>query len=123
MQNDNDNFKNEFKNRLYQFVLRLIKFISSLPKNSISIVIVNQAMRSSTSILANYIEARASSSRKEFTNYFQYSLKSANETVIWLMLLKDTNNGDQKELEYLLKELNEIANIFGSSIIKLKGKK
>jgi four helix bundle protein len=73
--------------------------------------------------LSNFIEARAASSRKEFTNYFQYSLKSANETMVWLSLLYDSGHGDKKELEYLLKELKEIANIFASSIIKLKGKK
>lgn len=123
MQNDNEKFKKEFKERLYRFVLRLIKFLSSLSKNPITVVIIDQAIRSGTSILANYIEARASSSKREFTNFFQYSLKSANETVIWLSLLKDTQNGSAQEIEYLLKELVEIANIFASSILKLKGKK
>ncbi len=35
MQNDNSKFKNEFKKRLYGWVLRLIKFIGKLPKDSI----------------------------------------------------------------------------------------
>lgn len=123
MQNDNVNFKIEFKKRLYRFVLRVLKFTTSVPKNQIVIVIINQLIRSVTSILANYIEARASSSRKEFTNFFQISLKSANESIVWLSLLKDTNNGDSKEIDGLLEELHEIAKIFASSIISLKGKK
>lgn len=123
MQNDREKFKNEFKDRLYKFVLRLIKFLSSLPRNPLTTVMIDQAMRSGTSILGNFIEARASSSRKEFTNYFQYSLKSANETHVWLMLLKDTGNGDKVEVEYLLRELQEISNIFASSVLKLKGRK
>lgn len=94
-----------------------------MPKNEITKVIVNQLIRSGTSILANYIEARASSSRKEFTNYFQISLKSCNESKVWLALLKDTNNGDKKEIAYLLQELDEISRIFASSILNLKGKK
>jgi len=50
-------------------------------------------------------------------------LKSANETEVWLMLLRDTNNCDKKEVEYLLQELKEIANMFASAILRLKGKK
>ncbi len=123
MQNDNEKFKNEFKDRLYKFVLRLIKFLAAIPRNQITVVVVGQALRSGTSILANYIEARASSSRKEFTLFFQHSLKSANETGVWLMLLRDTNNGEKLELSLLSQELNEIAKIFASSVIKLKNKK
>ena len=122
MQNDKAKFKKEFKERLYGFVLRVLKFTRTVPKNEISNVIINQLIRSVTSILANYIEARASSPKREFTNFFQHSLKSANESIIWLNLLKDTDNGDKEEIDYLLKELDEIAKIFGSSIISLKGK-
>ncbi len=123
MQNDNAKFKKEFKERLYGFVLRLLKFVSALPKNAITAVIISQLIRSGTSILSNYVEARASSSRKEFTNYFQICLKSANESKVWLALLRDTNNGDKKEIACLLGELDEIAKIFASSILNFKGKK
>jgi len=83
----------------------------------------NQLLRSGTSILANYIEANSSSSRKDFINFFTHSLKSANESKVWLCLLRDTNKGDKKELEWLLEELIEIANIIASSILTLKGKR
>ena len=42
---------------------------------------------------------------------------------MWLALLRDTGKGDRIELEWLLKELIEIANILASSIITLKGKR
>ena len=122
MQNDNAKFKNEFKKRLYDWVLRLIKFIDKLPKDSVCSVMGKQLLRSGTSILANYIEANSASSKKDFINFFTYSLKSANESKVWLSLLKDTNKGEQNELKWLLGELIEIANILASSIITLKGK-
>jgi four helix bundle protein len=50
-------------------------------------------------------------------------LKSANESKVWLTLLKDTDNGDEEEIDYLLKELTEIANIFASAIMNLKNKR
>ena len=123
MENDNVKFKNEFKNRLYSWVLRLIKFIDNLPKDSVSNVLGKQLLRSGTSILANYVEANSASSKKDFINFFTHSLKSANESKIWLTLLKDTDKGDKNELECLLKELIEIANIITSSILTLKDKK
>ncbi|MBI2674779.1 MAG: four helix bundle protein [Candidatus Yanofskybacteria bacterium] len=123
MQNDNVKFKNEFKKRLYGWVLRLIKFIDKLPKDSVSDVMGKQLLRSGTSILANYIEANSASSRKDFINFFTHSLKSSNESKVWLTLLRDSEKGDRNELEWLLKELIEISNVLASSILTLKGKK
>jgi hypothetical protein len=40
-----------------------------------------------------------------------------------LSLLNDTNKGEKKELNLLLKELIEISNILASSILTLRGKK
>jgi len=123
MQNDSVKFKNEFKKRLYAFVLRLIKFIDKLPRDSVCNVMSKQLLRSGTSILANYIEANSASSKKDFINFFTYSLKSANESKVWLSLLRDTKKGNENEIKLLLDELIEISNILASSILTLKGKK
>jgi len=113
----------EFKKRLYNFVLRLIKFIENLKKSSTSRIIGDQLLRSGTGILGTYIEGLSSSSKREYINYFNYSLKSANESKVWVSILRDTGNGSKIEAEYLLKELEEISKIFASSILTLKGKR
>jgi len=123
MENDNSKFKNKFKTRLYNWVLRLIKFIDKLPKDSTCQVMGKQLLRSGTSILANYIEANSASSRKDFTNFFTHSLKSSNESKVWLTLLRDTDKGDKNELKLLIDELIEISNVIASSILTLKNKK
>jgi four helix bundle protein len=123
VENDSAKFKNEFKRRLYNWVLRLIKFIDKLPKDSVCNIMGKQLLRSGTSILANYIEANSASSKKDFINFFTHSLKSANESKVWLALLRDTAKGDKIELKWLLKELIEIANVLASSLLTLKGKK
>lgn len=124
MQNDRSKFKSEFKKRLYKFVLDLIKFIDSLDKkDSTCRIISDQLLRSGTSILANYIEAQAASSRKDFINFFNHSLKSANESKVWLSLLRDSGKADRIVIEGLLKELIEISNILASSILTLKERK
>lgn len=123
MKSDNAKFKNEFKKRLYVWVLDLIKFIDSLPKDSVCNVMGKQLLRSGTSVLANYVEANSASSKKDFINFFTYSLKSSNESKVWLSLLKDTGKGNIENIEKLLKELIEISNIIASGIITLKGKR
>jgi four helix bundle protein len=118
------NTKEGFKKRLYKFTLELIKFVGGLDKRDVvSRVISDQLTRSGTSILANYIEGQASSSRREFTNFFRISLKSANETKVWIALLRDSSKADKVKCNFLLKEVSEIANIFGSSILTLKNRR
>ena len=123
MQNDKSKFKNEFKKRLYNFTLKLIEFLDGLPKDNVSVRIGDQLLRSGTSIIGNYIEGQAASSRKDFTNFFNIALKSANESKLWFALLRDSRRTTAKEVDWFLTELNEIANIFASSILTLRGKK
>lgn len=123
MQNSSAKFKVEFKKRLYTFVLRLLKFIAALPKDILSETMAKQLIRSGTSVLANYVEANSASSKRDFINFFTHSLKSANESKVWLALLRDMGKGSSKESEALLGELGEISNIIASSIITLKSKR
>jgi four helix bundle protein len=124
MKNDNEKFKNEFKKRLYTFTLNIIKFIDHLEnKDSTCKVIGNQLLRSATSILANYTEAKSASSKKDFINFFTHSLKSANESKVWLCLLRDSKKSDFDNTTKLIKELDEVSKIMASSILTLKGRK
>lgn len=123
MQNDKLKFKNEFKKRLYNFVLKLIKIIENLPKDRTSFIVGDQLLRSGTSILGNYIEGQAASSKKDFIKYFETSLKSTNESKVWTCILRDTNKIDVSTARWFIEELSEISNIFASSILTLKGRK
>ncbi len=123
MQNDKEKFKNEFKKRLYNFVLRLIEFLDRLPKDNVSRRIGDQLLRSGTGIIGNYVEGQAASSKKDFTNYFNTSLKCTNESKLWFALLRDSGRATPEEVAWFLSELNEFANIFASSILTLKGKR
>jgi four helix bundle protein len=123
MQNDKAKLKNEFKKRLYAFTLKLVEFIDKLPDDNVSRRIGDQLLRSGTSIIGNYIEGQAASSKRDFTNYFNTSLKSANESKLWIALLRDSGRAKAEEAAWFLNELDEIANIFGSSILTLRGRK
>jgi four helix bundle protein len=123
MQNQNSKVKSEIRHRAYEYCIRVIKFIDGLNNDVSTSVISKQLLRSATSIGANLVEAKSASSKKDFTNFFSHSLKSANETLFWLGLLRDAKNIKNKEINYLLSETKELANIIASSIITLKGKR
>lgn len=119
-----ENRKLELKERTYLFALKIINFVDSLDLKDFSIqIITRQLLRSATSIGANIVEAQAGSTKKDFTNFFIYALKSANETKFWLALLRDSKKADSEKVNKLLEEANILANILGSSILTLRGKK
>ncbi|PIR71102.1 MAG: hypothetical protein COU44_01330 [Candidatus Nealsonbacteria bacterium CG10_big_fil_rev_8_21_14_0_10_40_24] len=70
----------DLKKRAFLFSLAVIKFLEMLPKDYISQVIGRQLLRSVTSIGANIIEAQSASSKKDFANFYNTALKSANES-------------------------------------------
>lgn len=121
--NIKNNKTQQFKKRLYGFVLKLIGFIDKLPKDGVSQRIGDQLIRSGTSILSNYIEGQSASSRKDYINFFNHSLKSANESKVWIAILRDSKRAKTIKANWFLKQLNEVAKIFASSILTLKGKR
>ncbi len=114
--------KDEFDRRLYKYAIAIVKFIDSFPNDSSSLVMAKQLMRSGTSVVANIVEAKGASSKKDYINYFIHSLKSSNESKFWIGLARDTGKVEKDKADALLKETVEISNILGASIITMKKK-
>lgn len=123
MKNQNSKLKTELKHRAYQYSIKLIEFLDTLPQDTSTGVIGKQLLRSATSIGANIVEAKSASSRRDFTNFYSHALKSANESLFWLGLLRDAKKINNTQLNYLINETQELANILASSILTLKGKR
>lgn len=123
MESESHSIKGDLKKRAYNYALNVIKFLKQCLNDDISRELKRQLLRSATSIGANIIEAQAGSSKKDFTNFFAISLKSANESKYWLKLMSDTGNIPQDKAAVLLKETIELSNILGASILTLKGKR
>ena len=113
----------QFKKRLYNFTLRLISLIEKLPNDNVSRRIGDQLLRSGTSILGNYVEGQSASSKKDLANFFNHSLKSANESKLWIALLRDSKKINDEQTSWFLNELEEYSKIFASSILTLRGKR
>lgn len=122
-QNNNSKRKSELRYRCYYFSIEIIKFLETLPDKRTYWIIADQLMRCATSIGANVVEAKSSSSRKDFIKFYEIALKSANETKYWLALLRDATSADKKAANTLLAEVEEISKMLGSSVLTLKNKK
>ena len=123
MQNQNSKLKTELKYRCYYFSIKVIKFLETLPEKKVYWVISDQLLRSATSIGANIVEAKASSSKRDFIKFYEIALKSANETEYWLGLIRDATQADKNKTNQLLVEVEEISKMLGSSLLTLKNKK
>lgn len=118
----NDDYKKNLIKRTFVLARLVLKLVNKFPAKRSASVIADQLLRSATSIGANIIEAQAASSKKDFINFLNYALKSANETKFWLALARDLDKELIPEINQLLKETEELAKILGSSISTLKGK-
>ena len=122
-QNKNLNPKSNVRYRSYQFSLNIIKLIASFPNTRIYWILSDQLLRAATSIGANLIEAKSSSSKKDFIKFYDIALKSANETVYWLSLLRDSKLIVDDKIEMLIQECKEINKMIAASLLTFKGKR
>src|SRR3989344_3405846 len=122
MQNYNSKFKSDLRDRCFKFSLDIIALADTLPNKRSAWIITDQLIRSATSVGANLVEARASSSRLEYKKFYEIALKSSNETKYWLGLLRDAHLADEKVINKLLEEITEISNMLAAGAIKLKQK-
>jgi len=114
----------DIRKRCYIFALAMINLIRRLPKRDLSAeVIGRQVLRSATSIGANVVEGQSSSSKKDFINFHQHALKSANETKFWLGLVRDSKILDRPLVSPKLEECSELAKIIATIVISAKNKR
>lgn len=101
----------------FQFSVSSVRYYKKAIKNN-ELIILNQYLRSATSIGANVREAQHAQSKKDFISKISIALKEANESEYWLKLLKESSNSNynSSEINYLLNECIEINKILFSLI-------
>lgn len=113
----------DLKQRTYAFALDVVRLLENLPRDYVAQTLGKQLLRSATSVGANVIEAQASSSRKDFGNFYRYALKSANESKFWFGLLRDSRKVSPHEVESLFDEVSQLAKILASCLLTLQARK
>lgn len=110
----------DLEDRTLQFSKRVIHLCQKLPKNIVNNVLVNQLLRSATSVGANYIEANEALSKKDFCHRAKICRKEAKETVYWLNLIIESDLLWKEKIQPLLTESIELKKIFSSIVEKSK---
>ncbi len=111
--------KNDLCERLFEFAVRVIEFLKTLPYSPENKTIRAQLSKSACSSGANYEESQGGSSKADFTNKVRLSLREMRESNYWLRIITRTvKNINVDELNYLIKESTELKNILGSIVQK-----
>lgn len=80
--------------------------------------IIKQVVASSGSVGANFQEASAAMSKKDFVKCLKISRKEAKECVLWFDGLKESDSNKSLEIDALIAEAKEITYILTSIISK-----
>lgn len=102
------------RERTFNFGVRVILFVRSLPFDRTTQPLISQLIRSATSIGANYAEADSSQTKKDFVYKICLCRKEAAETSYWLSLIEAVAPGHPATPVPLRKESSELALIFSS---------
>ncbi len=108
--------------RIYQFVIRVINLTKVISKNSQNLVLINQIIKSATSMGANDQEADGTDSKKDFVAKYSIVRKEGKETYYWLRLIAETNPELAPRMEDLMQESKEIVMIVSAIMLSTKKK-
>lgn len=106
----------DFRQRTFDFALRIIRFVDALLDTKICRTLGNQLLRSGTFIGANARAAKRGRSRAEFVAKMGIVEEEGDKTIYWLEPLVAAEKIAPKKIEALLAELNEILSITVASI-------
>ncbi len=102
----------DLEERTAKFAEDIITLCKKVPLSVIIKPLIDQLIRSGTSIGANYAEANGASSRKDFKNKIFICKKEAKETKYWLKLLSTSTSSLDDNCTTLWKEAQELTLIF-----------
>jgi four helix bundle protein len=106
--------KYDLEDRTLVFSQKVIDLVKHIRITNYNKAIIDQLIRSGTSIGANYREANEAESRKDFKNKIKIARSEAKETQYWLKLLKSSDSLDEALIEHLIKESLELTLILSS---------
>jgi four helix bundle protein len=113
MASDYEDRKAELRRRTKAFASATIRLFCKLPRARTEVaVLAKQQLRSGTSVAANYREASRARSDLEFVSKVDQCAQEADESMLWLELLRDDCFIRSEELDWLLVEADELIAIF-----------
>jgi len=106
--------KYDLEERTACFGEAVIDFAKSLRRDEITGPLIAQVIRSGTSVGANYLEADATITKKDFRHKIALCAREAKETKHWLRMLARANADRKAACRQLWQEAQELALIFSA---------
>lgn len=106
----------------FDFAIDIVDLYKKLSTSNKNYVLLNQILRSGTSIGANVKEGLRGQSKRDFLAKMYIALKEADETEYWILLLVETGFIENDLGNEILNKCREISKIL-NSIIKTTKKK
>lgn len=111
----------EFRDRTKRFAAATIRLYVKLPKVGEEVrVLGKQLLRSGTSVAAHAREASRARSNPEFSSKLDGLLQEADESQLWIELLRDDCGIQHQEIARLHQETGELMAIFITMVSKLR---
>ena len=104
----------QLKDRTKRFAVTIVHLFRSLSKTDEACILGKQLLRSGTSVAANYRAVCRARSKAEFISKMGIVVEEADETVFWLELLAEAKVVEEKNVEKIKTEANELLAIFAS---------
>ena len=105
-----------------EFAKSIVLLCRKLKENSVEFALVNQLLRSGTSVGANIHEAQYAQGTKDFISKLEIALKECNESDYWLELLFDVGSISEQEYKSYQNDCIELRRMLVASVKKLKEK-
>ncbi len=108
----------DLEDRTTAFAIQVIKLCKTLPRDAIHRPLIEQIIRSSGSVGANYREANEALGKKDFCYRVRIARKETKETEHWLTLLEEASQNPLFESLAIRQEAMELRKIFTAIITK-----
>jgi len=112
--------ENKLVNLTKQFAVDVVNLCTDVKENRKNNVLLNQLLRSGTSIGANVHEANYAASKADFINKLQIALKECYESDYWLELFKETRMITENEYTDMYDKCSKIRKLLIASITTAK---
>jgi four helix bundle protein len=111
----------DLRDRTKRFASDVIQLYVTLPKQRKEVEILgNQLLRSGTSVAAHAREASRARSDAEFCAKLDGLLQEADESQLWLELLRDDCAINNVQITHLHSEIDELLAIFATMVAKIR---
>ena len=115
MMNNEKMTADKLKLRTKNFAVEIVKYYINLPKTEEAKIIGKQLLRSATSVAANYRAVCRSRSDAEFFAKLSIVVEEADETLLWLEIIIESELIKDDKTKQLYQEALEILSIMAAS--------